>query len=117
MLSRAAASDVRLALTRFPVVGLLGPRQVGKTTLARQLAQDRGADRVTYLDLESPVDRAKLSDPLDYLGRQTGRLTILDEVHRAPEVFEVLRVLVDERRRGGERPSLSLTARPGPASA
>jgi uncharacterized protein len=103
MIRRAALEDVRVALSRFPVVGLLGPRQIGKTTLALALAEELGSDRVTHLDLESPADQARLSDPLDYLGRQGGRLTILDEVHRAPDIFEVLRVLVDRRRRGGER--------------
>jgi hypothetical protein len=101
-IQRAALEDVRLALTRFPVVGLLGPRQVGKTTLALALAEEMGAERVTHLDLESPADRAKLTDPLDYLERQAGRLTILDEVHRAPDIFEVLRVLADRRRQAGE---------------
>jgi hypothetical protein len=96
-------AEVRHALQRFPVVGLLGPRQVGKTTLALALAEELGEARVGYLDLESPEDRAKLADPLAYLGRQAGRTTILDEVHRTPEIFEVLRVLVDRRRRAGER--------------
>ncbi len=92
---------MRVALGRSPVVGLLGPRQVGKTTLARRLSE-ASRDEVTYLDLESPADLAKLSDPLDYLGRQSGKLTVLDEIHRAPDIFQVLRVLVDDRRRSGE---------------
>lgn len=87
-------------LTRHPVVGLLGPRQVGKTTLAHQIAAKRPS---VYLDLESPADRAKLAEPELYLEGQRGKLVILDEIHRLPEVFRVLRGVVDHRRREGER--------------
>ena len=103
MLRRHAQADVRRALAGFPVVALLGPRQVGKTTLARALQRGLGAARTRYLDLESPADLAKLSDAEAYLEAQRGRLVILDEVHRAPRVFEVLRGVVDRRRAAGER--------------
>jgi predicted AAA+ superfamily ATPase len=92
---------VQEALERFPVVGLLGPRQVGKTTLALRVADVLGPERSLYLDLESAVDLAKLSDPEAYLERQRGRTTILDEIHRTPDLFRTLRVLVDRRRREG----------------
>lgn len=83
------------SLTRqFPVVGILGARQVGKTTLAQQLAKaHRGP--VTYFDLESAEDLARLSDPLLVLRPLTG-LIVLDEVQRRPDLFTQLRVLVDE---------------------
>jgi hypothetical protein len=102
MILRSAQSYVRSALERFPVVGLLGPRQVGTTTLAFAVAEALGPGATTYLDLESAVDRAKLADPEAYLGRQRGRTTILDEIHRTPDLFSTLRVLVDRRRREGE---------------
>lgn len=62
---------------------MLGPRQVGKTTLARATA----ARDSLYLDLENPVDLEKLADASGYLGAQRGRLTVLDEVQRAPGLF------------------------------
>ena len=103
MIPRSALGELRSALTRFPVVALLGPRQVGKTTLALALADSRGADRVRYLDLESPEDRARIADAEAYLEAQRGRLVILDEIHRHPGLFPVLRGLVDRRRRAGAR--------------
>lgn len=87
-------------LHQFAAVALLGPRQVGKTTLALQLAETRPS---LYLDLESPADRARLADPEAYLRSVEDRLVILDEVHRLPELFGVLRGLIDERRRAGRR--------------
>ena len=81
-------------------MALLGSRQVGKTTLARGL--DAGKP-THYLDLERPSDAAKLSDPELYLAGHAGRLVILDEVQRVPDLFPVLRGLIDERRRAGEK--------------
>lgn len=93
----------RLATT--PVVVLLGSRQVGKTTLARGLLMGQPTH---YLDLERPSDIAKLGDPELYLGKFTDHLVILDEIQRLPELFPVLRSLVDERRRGGRKSGLFL---------
>jgi predicted AAA+ superfamily ATPase len=81
-------------LRQFPVVAILGPRQVGKTTLARQFIARRPG-RATIFDLESPEDLALLADPLLALRPLRG-LVVLDEVQRAPGLFAVLRVLVDE---------------------
>lgn len=103
MIDRKALRDLQAALAAFPVVALLGPRQVGKTTLAIRAAEELGRDAVRYLDLESPPDRARLADPVAYLEAQRGRLVILDEIHRVPELFPVLRGLVDQRRRSGAR--------------
>lgn len=103
MVNRAALTDLRMALAHFPVVALLGPRQVGKTTLAHAVTERLGAERVRYLDLESPADRARLTDPEAYLAAQRGRLVVLDEVHRMPELFAVLRGIVDRGRRAGQR--------------
>ena len=88
------------ALKNNPAVGLLGPRQVGKTTLALEAGRDFNAH---YLDLESEQDRAKLSQPELYLADHRDKLVILDEVHRAPGLFPVLRGLIDQARRDGRR--------------
>ena len=100
MIERRAAQDVRLGLGRQAAVALIGPRQVGKTTLARQIAE---ADDNVYLDLETSTDRTRLADPLLFLQRYADRLVIIDEVHRAPELFRELRGLIDEGRRSGKR--------------
>ena len=84
---------VRLLLRESPVVALLGPRQVGKTTLARQLAASHDAS-VAWFDLEDPVDLARLDDPGLELRPLRG-LVVLDEIHRLPDVFRLLRVLAD----------------------
>jgi predicted AAA+ superfamily ATPase len=82
------------------VVALLGSRQVGKTTLAHDLKLEKPTH---YLDLERPSDVAKLTDPELYLGGFSNQLVILDEIQRMPDLFPVLRSLVDERRRAGEK--------------
>ena len=97
-------------LRLFPVVALLGPRQAGKTTLARAIADGQGmttptgggTDRALYLDLENPAHLDRLSDAAGYLGAAQGRLVVLDEIHRTPDLFPVLRGIVDERIRRGE---------------
>ncbi len=92
-----AAAVARL-LRRSPVVALLGARQVGKTTLARRIATaERG--RVTMFDLENPTDVARLADPMLALQDLRG-LVVLDEIQRRPELFPVVRVLVDRPRSG-----------------
>lgn len=87
-------------LARHPSVGLLGPRQVGKTTLALEVARDRPS---VYMDLESPADRAKLAEPELYFAGHTDKLIILDEVQRMPELFQVLRGVIDKGRQQGRR--------------
>lgn len=94
MLERFQAGRLRQLLERFPAVGLVGPRQVGKTTLARSLVGDGG--EAIYLDLERPSDAAKLGEPELYLTQARGRLVILDEVQRRPDLFPVLRSLIDD---------------------
>lgn len=99
MINRRLLPDVMCALAEFPAVALLGPRQAGKTTLARIIADmQQGAIR---LDLERPSDLAKLADPELFLARQGDRLVILDEIQRQPELFAVLRALIDDNRRPG----------------
>jgi len=98
MIPRRLHSQVHDLLSEYPAVALIGPRQVGKTTLAWQIAN--ALDSI-YLDLESPSDLAKLSDPELYLADHEHRLVILDEVHRTPDLFQALRGLIDRGRRGG----------------
>jgi predicted AAA+ superfamily ATPase len=102
MISRIARPRLQKLLQQFPAVALLGPRQVGKTTLAHTLADELG-QQALYLDLELPSARAKLTDPELYLSQHAERLVILDEIHRLPGIFETLRSLIDQRRRKGNR--------------
>ena len=100
---RSLTASLERDLSRFPVVALLGPRQCGKTTLARMIVDDwrRRGHKALLLDLERPSDLARLRDPESFLGRHANELVCLDEVQRAPEIFQVLRSLVDEDRRPG----------------
>lgn len=93
---------LRSRLETTAAVVLLGPRQVGKTTMARGLTSDWPGG-ATYLDLERPADRRRLEDADAYLRSQSGRLVVLDEVHRVPSLFEVLRGVIDDNRRAGHR--------------
>lgn len=102
--ARHQEARVKDYLRIFPAVALVGPRQVGKTTLARAIARvGESADVAgVYLDLEDPADLEKLDDPGAYLSRHRGRLVVLDEIHRKPALFEVLRGVIDDRIRRGE---------------
>lgn len=97
---RRVQTELRRKLASFPVVGLLGARQVGKTTLAQTVAREHSASSV-YLDLERPSDLARLTDAELFLTAHAQDLVILDEVHRRPDLFSVLRALVDSDRRPG----------------
>ncbi|WP_416548339.1 ATP-binding protein [Limnohabitans sp. DCL3] len=99
MIERQLFPAIGTALSDYPAVALLGARQVGKTTLARQIGDVRSA---VYLDIERPSDRQKLTDPEAYLSLHSQRLVILDEVQHMPELFPVLRSLIDEGRRAGQ---------------
>jgi predicted AAA+ superfamily ATPase len=100
MIRRRAYSRIRQALDRHAAVALIGPRQVGKTTLALEIGETENA---LYLDLESRTDRSKLAEPALFLQRYEDRLVILDEIHRVPELFQELRGLIDQGRRRGRR--------------
>lgn len=99
MIKRRIHDKLDESIDHSPAVGLLGPRQVGKTTLALEMGATRPS---LYLDLESPTDRAKLADAGRYLAEHEDKLVILDEVHRAPEIFQILRGLIDQGRRRGK---------------
>jgi predicted AAA+ superfamily ATPase len=98
MIDRRIHSQLEEMIGRYPAVVLLGPRQVGKTTLALNIGESRPS---LYLDLESPGDRAKLTEPELYLAEHEDKLVILDEVHRKPNLFQTLRGLIDKGRRRG----------------
>jgi predicted AAA+ superfamily ATPase len=102
MIARTLQAPLTNLLDEFPVVALLGPRQVGKTTLATTVAASLG-EHALYLDLELPSDRAKLADAELYFAAHADRLLILDEIHRLPGLFTTLRGTVDRRRRSGKR--------------
>jgi predicted AAA+ superfamily ATPase len=96
MIDRKLIGTIRKSLARYPVVGLIGCRQVGKTTLSKIITEE--SKDVLYLDLELPSDIAKLQDPELYLSQFSGRLVIIDEIQRIPDLFPLLRALVDKNR-------------------
>ncbi len=100
MLIRKTLELVQHALSRQASVALIGPRQVGKTTLALEIA---GQQNALYLDLEDTQDRDKLGNPSVFLQAYENRLVILDEIHRVPDLFLTLRGLIDKGRRRGLR--------------
>lgn len=100
MIQRNLESKIQAALKRSPSVVLLGPRQVGKTTLAHSIAGNRPS---VYLDLEDPLDLVKVKDISSFHTANQGKLIILDEVQRLPEVFAPLRGIIDKERRRGNK--------------
>lgn len=100
MLPRRKLKVLKDALDRQAAAALIGPRQVGKTTLALALANQVPS---LYLDLEASQDRRKLADPALFLGQYENQLVVLDEIHRVPELFSTLRGLIDQGRRRGHR--------------
>ncbi len=103
MFNRRIAHQLQQLLDQFPGVVLLGPRQVGKTTLALQIADaQKETGNSVYLDLESDTDRVKLEETELYLSSHLDKLVILDEVHRMPNLFNQLRGIIDKARRTGK---------------
>lgn len=102
MINRETQSEIVSLMRRFPAVGILGPRQIGKTTLALQIAKTLNPKPI-YLDLESISDLAKLTEPQLYFETHHDRTIVLDEVQRAPEIFATLRGVIDHRKRTGQK--------------
>ena len=100
MYQRQSQQKLTQLLQQFPAVGLLGPRQVGKTTLA--FAQKTLDPNALYLDLELPSAQRQLDDPEAFLMAHAHQLVIMDEVQRMPELFGILRGVIDQRRRMGQ---------------
>ena len=99
MVPRTLHGTVLDALQRQAAVAIIGPRQSGKTTLARRIGNER---RAIYLDLEDREDRNRLDEPVLFLDGVADRLVILDEIHRAPELFQTLRGVIDRGREQGK---------------
>lgn len=100
MIGRRIKNRLIYLINHYPAVGLLGPRQVGKTTLALEIAALRPT---VYLDLESVTDLARLADPEQYFAGHEDELVVIDEVHRVPELFQTLRGVIDRGRRREKR--------------
>ncbi len=98
MIGRTLFAQALRRLRESPAVALLGPRQCGKSTLARRILKTRAS---CYLDLERPSDLAQLQDLEAFFKLQKGRLVCLDEVQRAPEIFPALRSILDETGKNG----------------
>lgn len=96
MIHRKLAESVKNGLSQFPVCAILGSRQVGKTTLAKEIGEELFPGQSLLLDLENPRDLSRLSESQLYLEKQRGKLVIIDEVQRKPELFPLLRYLVDQ---------------------
>ena len=105
MIDRHIKPTLNRLLDTNPAVVLIGPRQVGKTTLARAIAHERNA---VYLDLERPSDLAKVSDIESFCEETADHLLVLDEIHRVPGLFAPLRSIIDESRQAGKRAGLFL---------
>ncbi|MCY4445558.1 MAG: AAA family ATPase, partial [Rhodobacteraceae bacterium] len=98
MYKRELKQKILHSLSQNPAVAILGPRQIGKTTLAHEISKSQTS---IYLDLENPEDSQKLKDPAHYLGLHANKLVIIDEVQRYPDLFNSLRGIIDARRREG----------------
>lgn len=94
MILRNITKSIEETLAYFPVIGIVGPRQVGKTTLAKYLIKKINKETL-YLDIENPKDQSKLTDPVLFFERNQEKCIILDEIQRMPELFPILRSMVD----------------------
>jgi predicted AAA+ superfamily ATPase len=105
MVQRQLLENLDYLLSITPAVALLGPRQVGKTTLAYAMADKHDA---VYLDLEDPLDMQKAKDIVAFQGTNSDKLIILDEVQRMPEIFAPIRTIIDKERRRGHKNAVFL---------
>lgn len=101
MINRKKEKEIQSFLKQFPIVAIIGPRQCGKTTLAKKIAGDKNINAL-YFDLESPSDNAMFEKPEYFLQSIEADRVIIDEVQRKPELFAILRSLVDKKKRRGK---------------
>ena len=101
MINRRISSEIKDSLSFFPVVSIIGPRQVGKTTLAKQIMSE-SAKQTLYLDLELQSDLFKLNDAELFLSQHSEKLIVIDEVQNKKELYPLLRALVDRTREPGQ---------------
>jgi len=99
-IERAITQTIQSRLSFFPALALLGPRQTGKSTLAKQIIDT--VNNAVYLDLERPADLNKINDPEVYFSHHKNGLICLDEIQRAPDLFPFLRGFLDRNDRGGQ---------------
>ncbi|WP_256002790.1 ATP-binding protein [Pedobacter deserti] len=99
MIKRNLEAEIKKRISQSPAVAILGPRQAGKTTLAKNLASDDG--QYVYLDMENPADQARLADAYAYLSQYEDSLVIIDEIQLMPSLFSILRPLIDANRKPG----------------
>lgn len=99
-IKRIIEDKILLLLEHFPAIAILGPRQAGKTTLVKEL-RNRLSKESIYLDLENPVDSGALNNPVEFLNSITHKIVIIDEIQRRPDLFPVLRSIIDNNRVSG----------------
>lgn len=92
---RSLIDSVLEDLAEYPAVGILGPRQVGKTTFVKTLSEHHTVKKIEYLDLQLPSTQVRLTDPEGYLSERSDRLVVLDEIQLQPKLFGILRSLID----------------------
>jgi hypothetical protein len=99
-INRTIEDKLLLLLEHFPAVAILGPRQVGKTTLVKEIRKQLTKENI-YLDLENQVDLNALNHPVEFLNSVSDKITIIDEIQRMPDLFPVLRSIIDNNRVNG----------------
>ena len=98
MIIRKAIHEISELMEDFPVVAIVGPRQVGKSTLAKAIESNR---EKIYIDLENPSDRVRLEDPVLFFETNRDKLVILDEIQFVPDLFPVIRSMADKYSENG----------------
>ena len=96
-IKRAIEDKLLKLLEHFPSVAILGPRQVGKTTLAKEIQIHLSKESI-YLDLENPVDVGALDHPTEFFYTVSDKVIIIDEIQRKPDLFPILRSVIDQKR-------------------
>ncbi len=105
MITRRLEEKIKVALQENASVALLGPRQVGKTTLALNVLSK---DKTVYIDLENDLDKRKMDDFRSFYDKNSQKLVILDEIQKLPEIFSSIRGIIDQQRREGNKNGLFL---------